>query len=556
MSNSAPVKPLENNVEKPRSDPDRQAKRLPIRAINMLSARSQHILHTEYLQPLPTPPTYDAKKSPLALLAQTCSSIGKPDPPVTVSHRESKSSTTHSDSLSNKSSSNEKSTSTVSMHSRSSFTPYKQKVKREGDALITKFGYGKGTSPVTTVTPSNRTDSKPSAAASPLKRETPPLSVSASTTPTSTPRSSPNTNHISHTGISLSCGSMHVEVNHHESTGKHLSTPTSSYKPGDSTPPAASQAPTLVPVPAAGTVPAPTTSACGCSPQVVGHAIQTSDANPTSPTMRAVMSVAAAAHCTPKHSHNHGLGGSPLTASSAPYAATYARVKTADGGATFMPICSDPYCKNCQSAQFSAATANCTQCRHDTPSYSGLNGAIPVALPLGTTFPAYALQNGVTTPSYLYPHTMTLPAAAPATSVIPGRDHVCNWVSGSTSCGKRFSSSEELLQHLRSHTMVSNDTYHTQMVASPLAGTLNPCHLYYTPTAAGHAAAFPRPTLSGGALSPLSALRYHPYKHIGLNPSVSTAGATLSSIPLPAAAFYSPYPYFDLKQRLPTAVPH
>ncbi|PIK43875.1 putative zinc finger protein [Apostichopus japonicus] len=48
----------------------------------MLTARTQSIMHTEYLQPLdPLPTTLDAKKSPLALLAQTCSSIGKPDIP-------------------------------------------------------------------------------------------------------------------------------------------------------------------------------------------------------------------------------------------------------------------------------------------------------------------------------------------------------------------------------------------------------------------------------------------------------------------------------------------
>ncbi|XP_011785033.1 PREDICTED: zinc finger protein 503 [Colobus angolensis palliatus] len=50
----------------------------------MLTARTGHILHPEYLQPLPSTPVspieLDAKKSPLALLAQTCSQIGKPDP--------------------------------------------------------------------------------------------------------------------------------------------------------------------------------------------------------------------------------------------------------------------------------------------------------------------------------------------------------------------------------------------------------------------------------------------------------------------------------------------
>lgn len=46
---------------------------------------SGHLLHPEYLQPLPAAPVspieLDAKKSPLALLAQTCSQIGKSGPP-------------------------------------------------------------------------------------------------------------------------------------------------------------------------------------------------------------------------------------------------------------------------------------------------------------------------------------------------------------------------------------------------------------------------------------------------------------------------------------------
>ncbi|KFU91946.1 Zinc finger protein 503, partial [Chaetura pelagica] len=75
----------------PPSDPLRQANRLPIKVLKMLTARTGHILHPEYLQPLPSTPVspieLDAKKSPLALLAQTCSQIGKPDPPGTLALR-------------------------------------------------------------------------------------------------------------------------------------------------------------------------------------------------------------------------------------------------------------------------------------------------------------------------------------------------------------------------------------------------------------------------------------------------------------------------------------
>lgn len=40
----------------PPSDPLRQANRLPIKVLKMLTARTGHILHPEYLQPLPSTP--------------------------------------------------------------------------------------------------------------------------------------------------------------------------------------------------------------------------------------------------------------------------------------------------------------------------------------------------------------------------------------------------------------------------------------------------------------------------------------------------------------------
>lgn len=38
------------------ADPTRQASRLPIKVLKMLTARAGHILHPEYLQPLPSTP--------------------------------------------------------------------------------------------------------------------------------------------------------------------------------------------------------------------------------------------------------------------------------------------------------------------------------------------------------------------------------------------------------------------------------------------------------------------------------------------------------------------
>lgn len=38
------------------TDPSRQASRLPIKVLKMLTARAGHLLHPEYLQPLPSTP--------------------------------------------------------------------------------------------------------------------------------------------------------------------------------------------------------------------------------------------------------------------------------------------------------------------------------------------------------------------------------------------------------------------------------------------------------------------------------------------------------------------
>ncbi|CAH1399788.1 unnamed protein product [Nezara viridula] len=111
---------------------------------------------------------------------------------------------------------------------------------------------------------------------------------------------------------------------------------------------------------------------------------------------------------------------------------SYARVKTPGGGEALVPVCKDPYCGGCQSMHgLVPCPAGCTQCEH---------------------------QKYLATLMY--------------------RPYVCNWIAGDAYCGKRFTSSEELLTHLRTHTADSS--------------ILNPLR-------------YPQPPLS-----PLSA-RYHPY---------------------------------------------
>ncbi|CAI9604296.1 unnamed protein product [Staurois parvus] len=125
----------------PPSDPLRQAGRLPIKVLKMLTARSGHILHPEYLQPLPSTPVspieLDAKKSPLALLAQTCSQIGKPDPaPSKLS------SVTGSSSGSDKESkSGPLKLSDIGAEDKSSFKPYSKHPDKKESSSGDKSGF-------------------------------------------------------------------------------------------------------------------------------------------------------------------------------------------------------------------------------------------------------------------------------------------------------------------------------------------------------------------------------------------------------------------------------
>lgn len=190
--------------------------------------------------------------------------------------------------------------------------------------------------------------------------------------------------------------------------------------------------------------------------------------------------------------HHAALKSSGLS----PYL-NYARMKNPD----LVPVCRDPYCSGCSLSSHllggakSACPAGCTQCDHVTSKAASYLGHSPAAA-------AYA-------------HAQL--AALAAASHLP---YVCNWISGDASyCGKRFSSSEELLTHLRTHTSVNSVSEASALSMLSASTGLPPTHPLLHRT-------YPTPPLS-----PLATARYHPYsKPSLLPPSLTTS--PLSSFPL------------------------
>ncbi|MCL4153825.1 UNVERIFIED_CONTAM: hypothetical protein GTU68_029312 [Idotea baltica] len=244
--------------------------------------------------------------------------------------------------------------------------------------------------------------------------------------------------------------------------------------------------------------------------------------------------------------------GVPPSLLASPYL-TYTRVKTGGGGEAVVPVCRDPFCTGCPySVQNNhllqsggACPPSCTQCEQAKAALSALPGLASV--PPSSLVPASSLLPQA---SALFP-----PVSSSSASPLlggPPRPYVCNWIAGDAYCGKRFPSSEELLQHLRSHTSVTSDASALSLLSSPLhahAALLGSAH---SSLQGFHRQASPYPPPS------LSPLRYHPYGKP--HSSLSTASILTHSLPglshypplSAAAAGYPPgYPYASLYPRPP-----
>lgn len=544
-------------------DPLRQAKRLPIRVIKMLTAHTGHLLHPEYLQPLTSAPVsieLDAKKSPLALLAQTCSQIGKPDPP-------SSSKLSSSCSQGDKEPSSRSSVSSLklgehrpSLEDKCSFKPYNKGNgdcrSRDGVTSSSSNSSSNSSSSGDKVgfrVPSNNGSSAtgqqsyPPHAASPGSRgssSTPPGHKQSQSPPrpTSHPQTlngdaaheqgsptitgsnnpkkdadvnktnsdSPHDANSSHTRASANCSNGSSDGGSNHDAGGKAESAQPSLGPGRITPisPYKTSQP-LFPLPA---------SNMGYHGSVVGaYAGYPSQFVPGLDPTKSSLSVGGMG-VPGKHPSS-----SPLTGASPP---------------SFMQgLCRDPYCLSYPSVSHLGGGSNCNSCIHPDPS-STLKSNFPLVYP---SHPLHSLHQSSLSSSAssslshpLFTYGFMLP-----NDPLP---HACNWVSAGGPCDKRFATSEELLAHLRTHTAlpVGMDS---KLLSASSSGPAS-CHLHLPQSSPGSMPS----SLSLRPPPSLGLTRYHPYSKVHLPPGPSS----ISLHSLPTTGPY--YPHYALySQRLGSA---
>ncbi|KAH8306690.1 hypothetical protein KR044_006768 [Drosophila immigrans] len=204
----------------------------------------------------------------------------------------------------------------------------------------------------------------------------------------------------------------------------------------------------------------------------------------------------------------------------------YARLKGLTEPSAMMAaapnVCRDPYCTGCPAsphyinkAAGQPCPAGCPQCEVSGGSKSGASSVSG-----GGGSSAAAAAAAAAASSY---HAQL--AAMAAASQLP---YVCSWIgSDAAYCGKRFGTSDDLFQHLRTHTASVPDA----VLSAAAAGGIPPNHPLFQRT-------YPTPPLS-----PLSAAaRYHPYgKPSMLPPSLAPPGLP-GLPPHPALAqYFAPY---------------
>lgn len=515
----------------------------------MLTSSSQYeYLHPDYLQPLPT--TLDAKKSPLALLAQTCSSIGKDPTP-------SKAIIPSLGKKDNNDKSRDKSESPDTKRPESNSSKGRDSVDKPGFRTIPS----KDIPPLVPISTSSDKSRSPSVSRESKSNDSVATSV-VSSRPGSIPSSVPSSSSTSTTSVT----STRTNTGSHKESDSRESVPTSVPKPGSrpspdhvsykpSSHPSAANYPGFAPfgpgypgyqlMSPHGVPVESAASAMGYPSSLTAHGYA------------AAANAAAVAAAQSAASLKHGSAASATCMS--PYV-TYARVRTPAGATTLVPVCRDPYCSNCQlTLQTSHLASNCnapgcSQCAHEKSlqSLSGLGalGGLPPSASL-SVLPGFSAASALSSSaagltsfpsmSSLYPHGSH-----------QGLPFVCNWVSaGNEYCGKRYSTSEELLQHLRTHT-TATDTSSLAAAYGSLGSLGGLAGLHGHLATPGSISPNSLRRSYPSSLSPVSGLlgasRYHPYKsHIPGAPGALPPGQPLPNL----GHYYSPYALYG--QRLGAA---
>jgi hypothetical protein len=124
----------------------------------------------------------------------------------------------------------------------------------------------------------------------------------------------------------------------------------------------------------------------------------------------------------------------------------------------------------------------------------------------------------------------------------------CNWLLADGYCGRRYSTTDELIQHMKTHSPnLSDPATAASILAAQQSASLMP--QFFFPPGMHRSSAYPPST---SPLSPLSAAsRYHPYAKPGAIPT--SAASAYSSFNPALSAYYPPYSWMTPSQRLGAA---
>ena len=167
-------------------------------------------------------------------------------------------------------------------------------------------------------------------------------------------------------------------------------------------------------------------------------------------------------------------------------------------------VCRDPFCRDptCPTALYNAQA--------QLASLSGAGGYADL-LKAHQMAAAMAAAQGSGSASGLTP---------PNGLAGPGGPYICNWMNGREGyCGKRHSSAEELLQHLRTHTNLSTSDSAAAAATSSMLNSLYPANMFGGMNSSAAALASLHRAYGGAiaASNSLSASRFHPYAKPGGN---------------------------------------